>query len=119
MVLFLWQILCSLHVEKLIIPAIPDLLETWTRSFSFKPLEPSHREEIKNLSLMVFAETTLLQKSIHRTSTLVQEGIYLSVSSYFTLCMVKWLLLSGAHIYTFHEIDVPVSLLGVSFLCRC
>ncbi|ONK57499.1 uncharacterized protein A4U43_C09F1130 [Asparagus officinalis] len=69
------EILRSLHVEKLIIPAIPDMLETWTTSFSFKPLEPSHKEEVKNLSLMVFAETTLLQKSLQRTEAFVQDDV--------------------------------------------
>ncbi|XP_043698169.1 uncharacterized protein LOC122648917 isoform X2 [Telopea speciosissima] len=57
------KMLSSLHVEKLIIPAIPDLLGTWMTSFFFKPLESSHREEIRNLNMMIFADTTLLQKS--------------------------------------------------------
>lgn len=96
---FVCQILCSLHVVKLIIPAIPDMLETWTKSFSFKPLEPSHREEVKNLSLVVFAETTLLQKSMHSKGAFANEGSVsasLPSDSYFssTLSAVKLLLLS-------------------------
>ncbi|XP_026663146.2 uncharacterized protein LOC103714273 isoform X2 [Phoenix dactylifera] len=58
------DLLSSLCIKKLIIPAVPDLLETWMKSFSFKPLEPSFRDEIRNLSIVVFAKTTLLQKSI-------------------------------------------------------
>eukprot|EP01018_Ginkgo_biloba_P016757 Gb_41247 [translate_table: standard] len=58
------KMLLSLKVEKLILPAIPDLLETWKTAFCFNPLEDSHKEEIRNISMMVFPGTTLLQKSI-------------------------------------------------------
>jgi hypothetical protein len=51
-------------VEKLLVPAIADRVETWTRSFSFKPVEQQLREEVKRLSLVVITGTTLLQKSI-------------------------------------------------------
>lgn len=63
--------LSSLHVEKLIIPAVPEMLETWMTSFSFKQLESSHKDEIRNLNMMLFADATLLQKPIcsKRTST--------------------------------------------------
>lgn len=56
--------LASLQVEKLVLPAIADRVETWTRSFSFRAVEPALREEIKKLSLVVITGTTLLQKSI-------------------------------------------------------
>ncbi|GJM91794.1 hypothetical protein PR202_ga08205 [Eleusine coracana subsp. coracana] len=58
------QVLASLQVEKLLIPAIADRVETWTRSFSFRPVEAQLREEIKRLSLVVITGTTLLEKSI-------------------------------------------------------
>ncbi|KAK3163101.1 hypothetical protein QOZ80_1BG0097670 [Eleusine coracana subsp. coracana] len=58
------QVLASLQVEKLLIPAIADRVETWTRSFSFRPVEAQLREEIKKLSLVVITGTTLLEKSI-------------------------------------------------------
>jgi hypothetical protein len=57
------QLLASVQVEKLLLPAIADRVETWTRSFSFKPVEAQLREEIKRLSLVVITGTTLLQKS--------------------------------------------------------
>ncbi|KAJ4978138.1 hypothetical protein NE237_008918 [Protea cynaroides] len=68
------KMLSSLHVEKLIIPAIPDLLGTWMTSFSFTPLESSHREEIRNLSMMLFADTILLQKSLCNSVTNEASG---------------------------------------------
>jgi hypothetical protein len=58
------QLLASVQVEKLLVAAVADRVETWTRSFSFKPVEPQLREEVKRLSLVVITGTTLLQKSI-------------------------------------------------------
>ncbi|CAA6660616.1 unnamed protein product [Spirodela intermedia] len=61
------QLLSSLRVEKLMIPAAGELLETWIDSFSFEPLEESDREEIRSLSLVAFPQTFLLKKSIPTT----------------------------------------------------
>lgn len=58
------NMLLSLQVEKLILPAVPDLLQTWTVAFGFNPLEVSHKTEIRHLNLMVFPGTDLLQKQI-------------------------------------------------------
>ncbi|KAH9318462.1 hypothetical protein KI387_020231, partial [Taxus chinensis] len=58
------KMLLSLRVEKLILPAVPDLLQTWTVAFGFNPLEDSHKNEIRHLNLMVFPGTDLLQKQI-------------------------------------------------------
>lgn len=81
--LFDYQMLSSLHVEKLVIPAIPDLVETWTKSFSFKPLESALKDEIKNLSLVVFAETTMLEKPICSAAAAQEEGIFHALPCFF------------------------------------
>ncbi|MQL81197.1 hypothetical protein Taro_013655 [Colocasia esculenta] len=58
------DLLSSLHVKKLIVPATPELLETWMTSFAFQPLEQSNEDEIRSFSLLVLPRTSLLQKSI-------------------------------------------------------
>ncbi|GMI85348.1 hypothetical protein HRI_002204100 [Hibiscus trionum] len=66
---FIEELLISFKVEKLIITAIPNLVETWTKGFGFTPVEDDERKMLTKINLMVFPGTILLKKPLYREST--------------------------------------------------
>ncbi|KAK9070772.1 hypothetical protein SSX86_011174 [Deinandra increscens subsp. villosa] len=62
------ELLKSLKIEKLVLSAVPSLVETWTNSFGFTHLEPEDKKNLTKTNLMVFPETVWLKKPMHQGS---------------------------------------------------
>jgi hypothetical protein len=62
------EMLMSLKVEKLVVAALPSLVETWTEGFGFKPMDDEERDALKRINLMVFPGTTLLKKTLYEST---------------------------------------------------
>ncbi|KAI3959876.1 hypothetical protein MKW92_013079 [Papaver armeniacum] len=56
------QKLKELEVERLILPAIPQVLHTWTNSFGFSKMTSSERSEFLRYTFLDFPDTTMCQK---------------------------------------------------------
>ncbi|CAN6486044.1 unnamed protein product [Victoria cruziana] len=59
------EMLMSVKVERLVISAIPELIDTWTSAFGFKHIDDSDKELYNRINLMVFPGTTLLEKRLN------------------------------------------------------
>lgn len=57
--------LLSFKVKKLVIAAIPSLVETWTEGFGFVPVENDEKQSLHRFNLMVFPGTILLKKALY------------------------------------------------------
>ncbi|XP_010465433.1 PREDICTED: increased DNA methylation 1-like isoform X2 [Camelina sativa] len=73
------ELLMSLKVEKLVVAALPSLVETWTEGFGFKPMDDEERDALKRINLMVFPGTILLKKTLYEsTKTNIVNDVCLS-----------------------------------------
>ncbi|XP_027345570.1 uncharacterized protein LOC113857662 [Abrus precatorius] len=54
--------LMQLGVERLVLPAVPSVLETWTRSFGFAKMTSSERFQFLHYTFLDFQDTIMCQK---------------------------------------------------------
>lgn len=58
------QLLSQLGVERLVLPAVPELAQTWTGSFGFKVMSQSDKLEIAEHTILCFQGASMCQKFI-------------------------------------------------------
>lgn len=63
------QLLGQLGVERFVLPAVPELLQTWTGSFGFQVMTQSDRMEIAEHSILYFQGTTMCHKFIGKAAS--------------------------------------------------
>lgn len=60
------QMLKWFKVEKLVVSAIPSLVDTWTKGFGFLGLEGDEKKRLEKSNLMVFPGTVWLEKPMYQ-----------------------------------------------------
>ncbi|XP_038898710.1 increased DNA methylation 1 [Benincasa hispida] len=78
------EMLLSFKVKKLVIAAIPSLVETWTEGFGFVPVENDEKQSLHRFNLMVFPGTVLLKKALYVSggqNTETREGVQLDTDT--------------------------------------
>ena len=78
---WLVQMLNRIGVELLVLPAVPELMDTWRGAFGFQPLSSHQKKELTKLNLMAFPGTSLLHKFLpsYKSNSSFGGKMYLDV----------------------------------------
>ena len=79
------QMLNRIGVELLVLPAVPELMDTWRVAFGFQPLNSHQKKELTKLNLMAFPGTSLLHKFLPRPKSHSSFGGKADLNVYFAL----------------------------------
>lgn len=71
---YIEEILKSLEVEMLLLFAIPNLVDTWTSAFGFRPIEDSDKKKLSKVRLVSIPGTVLLKKDLYERSSETEAG---------------------------------------------
>jgi hypothetical protein len=58
----------ALKVEMLLLSAIPNLVDTWTSAFGFRPIDDSDKKKLSRVRLASVPGTVLLKKDLYECS---------------------------------------------------
>lgn len=85
---FFFQLLTQLGVERLILPAIPQLRKMWETSFGFSEMPFSERLQLSGYPFLCFQGTMMLQKFLNgsMTETNGKELLMTEVKFFFNQC---------------------------------
>ncbi|XP_020243649.1 uncharacterized protein LOC109821903, partial [Asparagus officinalis] len=67
------KLLSGLGVQSLVLPAVPQLLRTWTSSFGFNKMSDSNRLNLSEYTILCFQDTTMCQKLLRRDPTIATK----------------------------------------------
>lgn len=78
----------ELGVERLVLPAVPSVLHTWTSSFGFSIMTESEKLEFLGYTFLDFQGTQMCQKRLVKTppsaESSISRGVF-SLSTPFTI----------------------------------
>lgn len=78
--------LMQLGVERLVLPAVPSVLNTWTTSFGFSTMTASERLQFLDYTFLDFQGTIMCQKQLMKnppTEAVPLEGIFYVLNLFF------------------------------------
>ncbi|KAF7016570.1 hypothetical protein CFC21_030152 [Triticum aestivum] len=71
---YIEEMLKSLEVEMLLLFAIPNLVDTWTSAFGFRPIEDCDKKKLSKVRLVSIPGTVLLKKDLYERSSETEAG---------------------------------------------
>lgn len=71
---YIEEILKSLEVEMLLLFAIPNLVDTWTSAFGFRPIEDCDKKKLSKVRLVSIPGTVLLKKDLYERGSETEAG---------------------------------------------
>ena len=69
------QMLGSLGVQKLVLPAVAAVGSTWTGAFGFRAMEETERRQLAEMGILVFPGTQTLEKALVGTGNVALPSI--------------------------------------------
>lgn len=69
------KLLIELGVERLVLPAVPGVVDTWTNKFGFSKMTESERLQYSDYTFLDFQDTTMCQKLLRKVPLSALESL--------------------------------------------